>query len=452
MLWVIGYLNARPIFLDEANVARNLFDRSYGQLFSPLDHQQYAPPLYLCLAKLCGDLFGYSELALRLPALLGGATGVAGLVACGRSLKLGYWGLAPLGFLLLNDVSLRYFGSVKPYALDLGIAACLVALALRSLRADRWWVIIGAVIPWLSLPSVFLLAGIGVAAITRADADRRERWRWISTGVIWLTSFACLYVTVLSPSVGSESLNTFHARYFFPIRSPSGGIALIDSFALLVATLAVPFGHTVLAVLAGTLLSVYYATRRFGATSLVLWLPIGIVLAASAFRLYSLIPRLLLFTLPCWWLIATLGAKKMYERYALRPAMRYLAIGLLLASLSAINYSGHFLPQVYSDSHALVTDYDARYHPVLHPLAFPAFEYYHRIHPDGSGLPRHSVGHGDGDRPGRSVLLFDITTSATIKAQIHTNVTRAAERGCKVERLEMYRAEAVYLDCPGLED
>jgi len=75
LLWLINWWHARPVFIDEANVARNLFDRSFTGFFQPLDHQQYAPPFFMVVSKLCGELFSYGERALRLPAIAGWASG-----------------------------------------------------------------------------------------------------------------------------------------------------------------------------------------------------------------------------------------------------------------------------------------------------------------------------------------------------------------------------------------
>ena len=89
LLWGINLLYGRPLFLDEANVVRNLYDRSYTDLFRPLDYEQYAPPLYLVTTKFLADLLGYREMVLRLPALLGGLMAVIGVLATGKSLAWG---------------------------------------------------------------------------------------------------------------------------------------------------------------------------------------------------------------------------------------------------------------------------------------------------------------------------------------------------------------------------
>jgi predicted membrane-bound mannosyltransferase len=70
------YLQNRNLLLDEANVARNLFERDFTGLVKPLNYEQYAPPVFLWVEKLNAILFGFSEYALRLYPLLAGIASV----------------------------------------------------------------------------------------------------------------------------------------------------------------------------------------------------------------------------------------------------------------------------------------------------------------------------------------------------------------------------------------
>ena len=46
-LWY--YLDARSLFIDEANLALNISELPYAGFFQPLGYQQYAPPLFLLI-------------------------------------------------------------------------------------------------------------------------------------------------------------------------------------------------------------------------------------------------------------------------------------------------------------------------------------------------------------------------------------------------------------------
>ena len=447
LLWLFNWWHNRPLFLDEANVARNLFDRGYRQLFTPLDHQQYAPPIYLALTKLCGELFGYSERALRLPALAGGVLTLYGLLAINRRLRLSYWGAGPLLLLLLNEVSLRYFGSIKPYAIDMGVATCLLAFALTSSRVGWRWAAGGVVAPWLSLPSVFVLAGIGLTGLASTRASGQDRLRWVGIGLVWLLSFAVLYFVVLRPSVGSHALNTYHADYFFPIRDTGGRVQIVNSMLLLISVAQVPFGHTLLAILSGVGLSIYGASTTRRDVALLLCCPVLITLAASGFRLYSLIPRLLLHLSPCWWLMVTLGAHKIFTATGRGAVVRWAGPVLLAAAASGVNVSALRSPNDYSDSKELALHLDPEYFPVVHPLTLPTFDYYHRIHPESRGLPPHEVGDFAPGGRGRYVLLYDVMTAETVQRARRDDLARAVDNGCQTSEERLYRATRVYLDC-----
>jgi 4-amino-4-deoxy-L-arabinose transferase-like glycosyltransferase len=67
---VAVWLQNRALFLDEANLARNFCERGLWDFFRPLDHEQYAPPLFCFFQKCSVLLLGQHEYALRLFPLL----------------------------------------------------------------------------------------------------------------------------------------------------------------------------------------------------------------------------------------------------------------------------------------------------------------------------------------------------------------------------------------------
>ena len=455
-LWLINWWAARPLFLDEANVARNLYDRSFAGLFLPLDHRQYAPPLYLVLAKVCGELFGYGERSLRLPALLGGLMSVVGLLWARRELKLGWWGLLPLVLLFVNPYVLRYVTEVKPYGLDLGLAATFLAWAASNPKPDWKIGLAGAVGLWVSLPLVFVLAAVGLHKVvnlmwrparhtappTGLSDPSSTLISWLLCGGGWLVSFGILYWLVLDPAVGSAYLRNYHSDYYFPLP----GMMQFGTVSDLVFTiLRIPFGHTVLAGVIGLLtmiLAVYYRRGRW------LLLPAALVLVASSFRFYSLMPRLLLFTLPGWWLAAAIISRQTDSS----AVFRWTLLLLWVIVSGGTNVAKHFAwPVQTSDSRRLVREIEPGYTPVLHHGAVPAYDYYHRIHPGGSGLPYPAEERRFGDLtdPERVVLLYDVLTQGNIRGSMTRDSTQAAVLGgCGVRKVEFYRAAAVYVDCP----
>ncbi|WP_116105403.1 hypothetical protein [Lewinella sp. IMCC34191] len=439
VLWGITYGYNRPIFLDEANLARNLYDRSVGELFLPLDHEQYAPPLYLILTKALAGVFGYHEYVLRLPALLGGLISVAALYAACRSLHLGVWTLLPLGLLFTNPTVLRYVTEFKPYGIDLAVAACLLAWEIRRTNG-QWlaWTVAGVVLPWLSLPSVFVLAVIGLRRL-------RQDWRWSLIILTWLGSFGILYTLVLSPSVGSSYLNDFHAEYFMPL--PHDAASFRHAFRLSYYLLRLFFGFTVVALVWGTVTAL---TGIFvGELRRYTWLlaPLGIVTLASSLQLYTLIDRLMLFALPGVWLFTALCAAYIFRRLSGWQRIAYVL--MTVVALGGTNiYRAVIRPYRFSDSRELAA-WAGRYPYVADKSAVPVLDYYLRVKPEtGSeiNVNRPPVG---ADFPTSDVsVLFDGTNNAITRTAVDNYRKRAAERRCNTDWQPLFRTGILTIRCP----
>ena len=452
LLWGINWWGNRPLFIDEANVARNLYDRTFAGLFWPLDHRQYAPPLYLALAKACGELFGYGERSLRGPALLGGALAVVGMIVGGKALKLGWWILLPLVLLFVNPVVLRYVSEVKPYALDLGLAALFLAWGLRGGKPGWKIIVAGVVGIWASLPLIFVLAAVGLHRFLPSlfrpfpRTGGRAPLPWIVTGICWLSSFAVLYFTVLEPSVGSNYLNIYHGRYFFPLPGSEGFTSRATDLLMSFPKLA--FGFTAMAIAAGTLAG--FSALAFRKTAWLL-LPAGLVIIGSAFGFYSLIPRLLLFTLPGWWLAAGWLSKRFSERFSGWPT--WLLVGGWVLILGGTNVGQHyFSPQKFSDARRLVRELQPDFTPVLHHSAEPVYDYYTRINPPRI-VPKSATTANIRAvaMPGNYVVLYDVTTQGNVRESLRQDSIWAAERGCEVRTEAMFRASTLYVSCPSLD-
>lgn len=384
---------------------------------------------------------------------------IIGLLSAGRTLKLGWWGLLPLGLLFVNPTVLRYVSEVKPYALDLGLAAVFIAWGLRK-KVPNWPIALAGVFGiWASLPLIFVLASVGTYRFIPllfnpsqripqpygTLASSRALLPWLLTGGGWLLSFTLLYLLVLAPSVGSKYLNVYHGNYFFPL--PGDDDFWTISLGLLSTFPKLAFGYTVLAIAAGWCvgLSVIFLRK----TSWLL-LPTGLVMLASVFGFYSLLPRLLLFTLPCWWLLAAWATSLISEKFSGWPS--WLLVGLWLLVAGGTNVVQHFItPQTFSDSRRLVRQTEPGYTPILHHGAVPAFDYYSRIHPLGSAQNtiQAEARIQDASLPGKYVLLYDVTTQGNIRESARHDSIWAAARGCKVRPAVMFRAKALYVDCPG---
>jgi 4-amino-4-deoxy-L-arabinose transferase-like glycosyltransferase len=154
-----------------AEVAREMVDRGQwfvmhrcGELYPD------KPPLFFWCAGLCGMLFGWAELALRLPSLLA----LAGLAWLTRRFALRFFShreaeLAPcllLGFILVADIGGR--AQIDPlFAFLCVLALELLTVPLRSSRGALWCCLAAGVCLaaalWTKGPVAFVNTGLPLA-------------------------------------------------------------------------------------------------------------------------------------------------------------------------------------------------------------------------------------------------------------------------------------------------
>ena len=129
------YFSEFPLFGDEAMLAIQVLGSNFGEIFGPLEYRMVASPGWLLFSKGSVELFGASEMALRLPALLLGSAGFIALVLglrrflLPRTLFLAAVGLATSYYLIRHSVE------SKPYAFDFFISVLLI---LAWLHQSRW--------------------------------------------------------------------------------------------------------------------------------------------------------------------------------------------------------------------------------------------------------------------------------------------------------------------------
>jgi hypothetical protein len=226
------YTADQSLWFDELSIARNVIGRSLIDLVrEPLAYQQIAPIGYLVLVKLSTLLFGPSDLALRLPAFLGGIT----------ALVL-FWRLAPdnpiaVGLFAISIPLIRYSAEVKQYSLDVVAALILTLIALDLARREpsvRRCVaagLAGLVIVWFSQTAVFVMAGLGAALVLL-----RARRAALVTIPIWAAaSVAAMIVSI--HHVPPETMAFMHRFWtsrtaFFPTSpKPSDALWVWDRVA-----------------------------------------------------------------------------------------------------------------------------------------------------------------------------------------------------------------------------
>lgn len=391
---VAVYLQNRSFFLDEANLARNIAERSMGDLTQPLHYEQFAPLVFLWFSKLNALLLGNTEYALRLLPLLAGLAAIflfyqiaARLIPSLPARWLAVWVFA------FHSGLLRYATECKQYGTDVFAALLALFFALRQgERPFGWkqavgWSTLGVALIWFSMPVVFVLSGLGLywLFLFWRKKDRKSLGRVAVSIAVWLAGFAVFFFTMLKQDAESDYLRQYHQPYFLPLL-PLSAVEWKQWGGLLFQLVKGFSGHTVVVQaigLLGLLAAWVHWARRRPELAILLGAPLLACLAASGFHYYSLISRLTLFLTPLLLLTSAYGWHVLWDKAEawLKPVVAACLI-LLASGHDSYRYcrqpfetDGLRQALAYVEAH-LQPD-DGVY---LWKWAVPGYDFYTRLH------------------------------------------------------------------------
>ncbi|MBN9389429.1 MAG: hypothetical protein J0I20_15480 [Chloroflexi bacterium] len=420
VLFRVGqYLFNRSLWIDEASIALIIKERSFGQLFEPLNYNQAAPIGFLLLVKTATILFGYNELALRLTPLLCGVASLPLFYLVAR--RLVRPGAVPIALALfaVADSLIYYSSELKQYSGDATVAVLLYQATYLPLAKTNSFTFLkllgtgaaGAILLWFSHPSIFILAGIGMVLFLKNALARN--WRKVALllipGIFWLVSFAIFYVVSLQAATSNQGLLDFHEVFFMPMPplTPANLTWLATNFFFIFQN---P-GSTGLAGLGALCFIIggfaYYKKQTSNFWALVL--PILFALAASGFHKYSFDGRLLLFLLPALYLLIGEGVAEVREvTRKVSPVIGLALVVLLLALPVASAFIGVGAPRTKEELRPVLAYYQANRQPddllYVYYGAGSAFQYYQ----DTLGLGQNCCIMGVGSRDDWSQYARDL--------------------------------------------
>jgi len=302
----------RSIWLDEALLLENILHRSEAQLFKPLTLFQNAPIVFLESVKECSRIFGTSEAALRLPALI---CGIVALVLFGvlarRTLLDMPAALATFLFAILMP-SVYYSAEVKQYSADEAALLALTLLALGHLQNSqrRIWPLaaVGTVAIFASHAAAFVAASTAVVFAIHALRTRKSIVPWVAVSGIWGGALLLNYFVFLRHGLHDPFLVEFWKSAFLPL-PPKSFHDLSWGYDKLAAVFQSPVGFRAMGGLAVALSVVGLINwiRDDCATAFLLVGPVIGALAASAMHKYPFEGRLILFAVPACLLFCARG-------------------------------------------------------------------------------------------------------------------------------------------------
>jgi hypothetical protein len=399
MLRVVVFLQNRNLIIDEANLVRNLHERNYVQLLTPLSYEQHAPVPFILISKWATSVFGAYEWAVRLYPLICGILALVLFYRLLRALNLTPAGIYSLLLLSSGMIFLRYATEFKQYSSDqfFTIALALAALKWQPGQIGKrkfvlLWLLTGSIAIWFSMPSVFVLAGIGCYFLTGILKPENKGWGLplMLIFLIWISQFIADYLLFLKPSIGSAYLQQWHKEYFL-VLAPASAAALQTDIACLSEFWSALGGHWVLSFVTNLILfvaGVYYLIRKQKRLTAVLVLPVLFLFLASGLHLYTLLPRVSSFCYPLILLVITYGWKQLLNVKWNKILVPLFGICCVITIVNFNCFRYFFQPlafewitqdlswagqrKVYSDK------------VYIHELALPQAAYYLHIKPDSN--------------------------------------------------------------------
>lgn len=436
-LRVVVYLQNRSLMLDEANLARNIVEKSGVEFFQSLDYQQYCPPVFLLLTKWSSLTFGVQEWSLKLLPFLGGIL-----------LLLLFWRLLqelvvePVvqGYLLLvlgfSHLAVRYSTELKQYSWDAFLALVLIYMALQY-KNTTWkgkdtlvWMLLGSVLLWSSMPIIFVLAAIGLAFLYQAWTIRKMPWGLIGAGALWLLNFGVYFWLVLYQDATANSLQQYHEQYFFNVL-PSTAADWNNNYNLLLSVLTSITDQTALGLVFAALfigIGSYQLIIKTKFIALLMLLPILFTIVASSLGVYSLIPRLTLFLLPIFLTILGIGLCVVWKKTPVWGKVGLFAV-MLISVVNKMTYQYFWTTMEFENSKAIFAyledqagEEDLIY---VQQDAVPAFVFYNKLHQDAYQLQKVYLANWE-DQPAQIIPTQQWSTNTFWLFFAHTSPERRA--------------------------
>ena len=315
------YIANRSFWHDEANLALNLVDRTFSGLTQPLDYDQGAPIGFLFIEKTFITLMGNKDYILRLFPLVSGLTAIVLIYLVVREyFKEG--GLLATLIFSISWTLVYYSSELKQYSSDAMFVLLLIYLAFRCLKEDAslkdflFLGVAGFFSIWISHPSAFILAGIGlVLFFEKLISKKYKAFIWtLGLGLAWAASFAGTYFVSLRYLVTDQSLENYWRHGFMPLPPWSNWDWYTKAYLSLLSTTnpGLDSGYFLFACSAFILIGIASIFLRDRKIALLITLPFVIASIASVLQKYPLKERFMLFLVPLVLILIAEGFGRIY--------------------------------------------------------------------------------------------------------------------------------------------
>ena len=276
---VIVICRNRSLWFDEAALGYNIVSRSYSELLQPLTYSQVAPIGYLVLSKACNSLFGYNDIAIRIPSII--AYLCLFFILGRRASRSPEW-LLRFVFIVSAAGVIKYAFELKQYIFD--VLLMVVLLVYGDLILSSNWLsflfssvsVLLSNVTFIQLPLFSLLFGL-----KHSKSHASLLWRFL----LVLLPLVIYYFSFAYNHPAHDSMHRYWSQHFLFSRNENAfafvlsrlyGVVHAGYFTPVFQLLWIPY-------LVG--LNRYIRERRYSALAAT-QLPIVAHLAFSALRLY----------------------------------------------------------------------------------------------------------------------------------------------------------------------
>jgi hypothetical protein len=340
----IVYIQCPSLWDDELFLALSIAPRPFSELFSPLDFQQVAPIGFVIVQRLAVSLFGTNEYALRAFPFVCSLVLLPSVWIITKRL-FGPWPAAIAVCLIsVSFNALRYAAEAKPYGVDMCVSAAILAVAAymiptrMTLGRSIGLITFGLLSLTFSIPSVFLLAGLGAALVWRsltAEVNHVQRIQIAVIVIVWLLAAVFTYVTFYSDPETTRYMRDYWEGTALDQADPAALISrLADGYVepLVAINGRVPFPvylFTLFLVITGLVVTPRSCRMEVSATMIAAFVcPV----LAGLVGMWVFNTRLMLFTVPATAALAGLACWRVAAG-ARTVAGRQAAVGVVAAIL-----------------------------------------------------------------------------------------------------------------------
>jgi uncharacterized membrane protein len=382
----------RSLWMDEIYLCSGLLHMNYIDLATKtLDYGQKAPIGFLWAVKFAMNLFGNTEIVLRLIPFI---SGIASLLLFP---KVCSYFLKPTGQIIAISIFafapafIYHSVEIKQYSTE--CLASIFALYLYTRYSDKtdwkskvFWALSGACLLWFSFSLIFVLAGMAIALTTTSLIHKNFKSLILNTlpFTVWLITFLINYFLFTAKTTETSWVTNWFKTYDYFMPFPPENIeqfkwfprTLIQMFDyplgmnlilndqqknMILKLLSIPWIPLIM-----LLMGIFAEFNKRNRTALVLILPFLLMFLASGIHLYPIRERFWLFISPIVILFIVLGFEY-FEHRVRNKKIVWLIFFLLISGqvLQSIYYQfqpGKFYKHKKSFEREALTYVDHHFH------------------------------------------------------------------------------------------